>query len=92
MPNVLSQESQQPSTSLSPDTSNVNYENSAQEILWCYCREPESGKLIMCEKSGCKIEWFQFKCLKMSNAPKNKWICPDCRKETYHLKTEKENE
>ncbi len=59
VPNVLSQESQQPSTSLSPNTLNVNSENSAQEI-WCYCREPESGKMIMCENSSCKIEWFQF--------------------------------
>ncbi len=64
-----------------------------QEILlWCYCREPEAGKMIMCENTGCKIEWFHFKCLKITNAPKNKWTAQITGKKQCHLKTEKENE
>lgn len=48
---------------------------------WCYCKQGESGKMIMCESGNCNILWFHFECLKITTAPKRKWYCPDCRKE-----------
>ena len=54
--------------------------NSNAEERWCYCKKPESGKMIMSEEDNCKIVCFLFKCLKISIAPKMKWFCPDCRR------------
>ena len=47
----------------------------------CYCQGPEEGKMIGCDNPNCKIEWFHFACLKITEAPKGKrkWYCPDCR-------------
>ena len=37
--------------------------------------------MIGCDNPNCKIEWFHFACLKITEAPKGKrkWYCPDCR-------------
>ena len=47
----------------------------------CYCQGPEEGKMIGCDNPNCKIEWFHFACLKITEAPKGKrkWYCPVCR-------------
>lgn len=55
--------------------------NTDPEETWCYCKQGESGEMIMCESDKCKITWFHFECLKITTPPKRKWFCPDCRKE-----------
>ncbi len=40
----------------------------------------EEGEMIACEDDSCPIEWFHTSCLKLSNIPRGKWFCPDCRK------------
>ena len=56
------------------------------EELYCYCRSPEEGTMIGCDNNDCKIEWFHLHCLHLTNAPKGKWYCPDCRKLPQFLK------
>ena len=48
---------------------------------WCYCNTEESGTMIFCDNERCPIKWFHVNCLKITNIPKKKWFCPDCRKE-----------
>ncbi|WAR08661.1 LOW QUALITY PROTEIN: YNG2-like protein, partial [Mya arenaria] len=41
----------------------------------------ESGQMVVCDNENCKIVWFHFTCLKLTNKPKaKKWYCPDCRR------------
>lgn len=46
--------------------------------IWCICREPEHGAMIFCENSNCLIGWFHMECLRIEEAPKGSWYCPNC--------------
>jgi len=36
--------------------------------------------MISCDHPFCPYEWFHFKCVGMTEAPKDeKWFCDDCR-------------
>ncbi|VVC37722.1 Zinc finger, PHD-finger,Zinc finger, PHD-type,Zinc finger, FYVE/PHD-type,Zinc finger, PHD-type [Cinara cedri] len=52
-----------------------------EEILYCYCRSPYDSELpmIACDRPGCVVEWYHFKCVGIVAAPKGKWYCPECR-------------
>ena len=64
----------------------VNEDNSldssnANNQVYCYCKGPESGRMIGCDNSSCPYQWFHFICLQLSAPPKSKtWYCPDCRR------------
>ena len=53
---------------------------SESRTTWCYCNGEEEGKMIACDDDQCLIQWFHTSCLKITNVPKGKWFCPDCRK------------
>lgn len=54
-------------------------DSSASEEVYCVCRGPESGSMIMCDSKTCKHVWFHYKCVNLSRAPKaKKWFCPSC--------------
>ena len=44
----------------------------------CYCGEPSLGDMILCSNSRCGIKHYHRVCLKISIAPRGKWICPSC--------------
>ncbi|EGG15316.1 PHD zinc finger-containing protein [Cavenderia fasciculata] len=50
------------------------------EPTYCICGRVSFGEMIECESSGCKIEWFHFECVGLTQPPKGKWYCPDCTK------------
>ncbi|CAN8014073.1 unnamed protein product, partial [Ixodes persulcatus] len=55
-------------------------EQGIQPSCFCFCRGPESGKMVACDAEGCKFRWFHFTCLGLTRAPKKKqWYCPDCK-------------
>ena len=57
-------------------SSHHNKEN--QDVLFCFCRQPESGRMVACDNPTCKIVWFHFSCVKLKRAPSGKWYCSDC--------------
>lgn len=49
---------------------------------YCYCDGPESGKMLACDGSSCKKQWFHFDCVGITEAPaEKKWYCDACREE-----------
>lgn len=69
-------------TSLDQDQDNKDPETDQDELLWCYCRQPEceGQEMIACDDNTCRIQWFHISCLRLKKVPKGKWFCPDCRK------------
>ncbi len=46
---------------------------------WCYCNGEDEGEMIGCDGKQCTIQWFHIDCLKITNIPSGRWLCPDCR-------------
>jgi len=49
------------------------------EEVYCYCRRVYFGDMIGCDNDDCKIEWFHFECVGLTEQPKGQWFCPDCK-------------
>lgn len=45
---------------------------------FCLCGEGEHGRMIACDNSDCKIEWFHFSCVGLRAKPRGAWYCPGC--------------
>lgn len=46
--------------------------------LWCLCQKPDDGRpMLRCDNDNCKIQWFHFDCINISNTPLI-WLCYDC--------------
>ena len=54
--------------------------NQAKGDVYCFCRKGEKGRMIACDNPLCPYEWFHFRCVSLSAAPKGKWFCPECCK------------
>ncbi|XP_055348916.1 chromodomain-helicase-DNA-binding protein 4-like [Paramacrobiotus metropolitanus] len=52
-----------------------------EEPVYCICRMPSSGKMVLCDNAHCELKWFHFTCLRMRKTPPGKWYCPSCRQE-----------
>ena len=59
----------------------VHHQGDNNQEMWCYCKTEESGTMIFCENEQCPIKWFHVKCLRITNIPKTKWFCPECRRD-----------
>jgi len=47
--------------------------------LWCTCRAPDDGRLLVaCDSVACPIVWYHPACLGMVQAPAGDWLCPRC--------------
>ena len=66
------------------ETNTVTVDTSSGSVseVYCYCKQPDDGsKMICCENENCKSgQWFHFKCLHITKAPKGLWFCPNCKK------------
>lgn len=84
----------EPGPSHEPDLSQATSSaglDSLHNEQFCYCRGPESGRMVACDNPSCPFQWFHFKCLKMTASPKKKsWFCPDCRKTNSTRKGKKQ--
>eukprot|EP00041_Stephanoeca_diplocostata_P000872 m.17502 g.17502 ORF g.17502 m.17502 type:complete len:281 (-) comp11242_c0_seq2:539-1381(-) len=49
------------------------------EQRYCYCNQVSFGEMVGCDNDDCKLEWFHYACVGLTEAPKGKWFCPDCR-------------
>eukprot|EP01100_Stratorugosa_tubuloviscum_P015719 TRINITY_DN927_c1_g1_i1.p1 TRINITY_DN927_c1_g1~~TRINITY_DN927_c1_g1_i1.p1 ORF type:complete len:305 (+),score=109.15 TRINITY_DN927_c1_g1_i1:648-1562(+) len=50
------------------------------EPTYCICNRVSFGQMIECENTECKVDWFHFECVGLTDIPKGKWLCPECRK------------
>ncbi|KAF3793521.1 PHD finger protein [Nymphaea thermarum] len=48
------------------------------EPTYCFCNQVSYGEMVACDNPDCKIEWFHFGCVGLSEQPKGKWYCSDC--------------
>lgn len=67
----------------SPPTSPLGADEPAQtekQPVYCYCQQPNSGRMIGCDRDDCEHEWFHFKCVGLEQAPGGgeDWYCRDC--------------
>ena len=64
-----------------PKTNHIPVVQVPDDAKHCYCQEGEHGKMVGCDNSDCRYQWFQLDCLNLTKPPKGKiWYCPDCRK------------
>ncbi|XP_077516907.1 uncharacterized protein LOC144127829 [Amblyomma americanum] len=48
--------------------------------VYCFCRGPETGKMVACDNASCHYKWFHFSCVALKRAPKTTlWFCPECK-------------
>ncbi|CDK25499.1 unnamed protein product [Kuraishia capsulata CBS 1993] len=57
-----------------------------EEPTYCLCHGVSFGKMIACDNIKCETEWFHYKCVGLTQAPKGKWYCPSCAKHKKTLK------
>ena len=51
----------------------------SKTVKWCLCHGEETDKMVACDNQNCNIEWFHFQCVRIKQAPRGKWLCPECR-------------
>ena len=47
--------------------------------LYCFCQNVSYGEMVACDGNDCKYEWFHYSCVNLTEPPKGKWYCPDCK-------------
>ncbi|TDL15663.1 hypothetical protein BD410DRAFT_832518 [Rickenella mellea] len=48
------------------------------EPRYCFCNEVSYGQMVGCD-GDCEREWYHYRCVGLTEAPKNKWYCKDCK-------------
>ena len=64
---------------LEQQTEDENNVADDQPELYCFCQQPEYGKMIMCENSACQYVWFHYDCVGIKQACRGLWYCSDCK-------------
>ncbi len=65
-----------------PDTSTGSTVQIEQdESLWCYCQQVSYGDMVGCDNDDCPVEWFHYACVGLTEAPKGKWFCKECKEQ-----------
>ncbi|OIR58493.1 MAG: PHD-finger protein [Amphiamblys sp. WSBS2006] len=44
----------------------------------CICGGPDSGEMVMCDNSRCKIKWFHLSCTGLGDSSVFPWRCSQC--------------
>eukprot|EP00020_Sapocribrum_chincoteaguense_P012292 CAMPEP_0170732528 /NCGR_PEP_ID=MMETSP0437-20130122/1604_1 /TAXON_ID=0 /ORGANISM="Sexangularia sp." /LENGTH=300 /DNA_ID=CAMNT_0011070779 /DNA_START=55 /DNA_END=957 /DNA_ORIENTATION=+ len=50
------------------------------EPRYCLCNRVSFGEMVGCDNPSCPTEWFHFVCVGVTEKPKGKWYCAQCRK------------
>lgn len=61
---------------------NVDVHANEEEVepLYCFCQQPEFGKMIGCDNDFCQYEWFHYPCVGIKRKPRGRWYCSEeCR-------------
>jgi inhibitor of growth protein 4 len=62
------------------------------EPKYCICNRVSSGNMVGCDNDYCEGgEWFHFECVGLTEQPKGKWYCPQCRETMGKPKKRKRN-
>lgn len=48
--------------------------------LYCTCQTVSHGDMVACDNQNCAYEWFHWVCVGLTQEPKGRWLCPECRK------------
>jgi len=48
--------------------------------LYCICHSVSHGNMVACDNENCPYEWFHWECVGMTQEPKGRWLCTECRK------------
>jgi len=59
-----------------PDYENIVHD---EDEVYCFCQQPEHGKMIMCEGSACPYVWFHYDCVGIKRAKSGSWYCNNCK-------------
>jgi hypothetical protein len=51
----------------------------SSEPRYCICQNVSYGEMIACDNPDCIVEWFHYECVGITQQPKGKWYCPQCR-------------
>ena len=71
-------------------TRGIKKQISIAEATYCKCgRGQGKGRMIACDNNVCPIEWFHFKCVRVTSKPKGEWYCPGCRGDKASLMSTK---
>ncbi|KAH3899252.1 histone acetyltransferase YNG2 SCDLUD_004686 [Saccharomycodes ludwigii] len=54
--------------------------------LYCFCQNVSYGEMVACDGEHCKYEWFHYGCVNLTEPPKGKWYCPECKQEALNKK------
>lgn len=55
-------------------------EQPADTLKYCFCRGPDTGKMVASDNEACSYKSFHFSCVGLKRAPKEKkWFCPECK-------------
>jgi hypothetical protein len=47
---------------------------------WCSCQQPETGPMIQCPSTRCKIGWYHHRCVGLASDDESPdWICDACK-------------
>lgn len=49
------------------------------EPLYCYCNQVSYGEMVGCDGSDCAREWFHLPCIGLTQPPRGKWYCDECK-------------
>ncbi|CAF0815613.1 unnamed protein product [Didymodactylos carnosus] len=63
----------------------ANYSGSSGQVddrRYCFCNQMSYGEMIACDNPLCTREWFHYRCVNIQVAPKGKWYCSECLKQT----------
>ena len=48
--------------------------------LYCVCHSVSHGDMVACDNDDCRFEWFHWSCVGLTEEPRGRWLCPECRK------------
>jgi hypothetical protein len=51
----------------------------SSEPRYCVCNNVSYGEMVACDNPDCIVEWFHYECVGITQQPKGKWYCPQCR-------------
>lgn len=57
----------------------LDFDDANAKDSFCYCKNAGDGSMVACDGEECKIEWFHYKCVGLTEQPKGKWLCDECK-------------
>uniref|UniRef100_A0A914P0I0 PHD-type domain-containing protein n=1 Tax=Panagrolaimus davidi TaxID=227884 RepID=A0A914P0I0_9BILA len=49
------------------------------DFEYCTCKKQLGGDMVGCDRDNCDIGWYHPECVGLTEIPKGKWVCPNCK-------------